>query len=105
MRVDWYIYPLSMAAWPSDSRLIYELRPIGRTPATFAAFNSGGGRQPPLPKTPDLQAIIAADKVVSHGEVVHVIDLVKRAGVRRFAINVDPAAAGAGVGAGNGPGK
>jgi biopolymer transport protein TolR len=46
-----------------------------------------------LPRTPDLQAIIAADRVVSHGDVVHVIDLVKRAGVRRFAINVDPAAA------------
>jgi biopolymer transport protein ExbD len=48
-----------------------------------------------LPRTPDLQAIIAADRVVPHGDVVHVIDLVKRAGVRRFAINVDPAAAGA----------
>lgn len=50
-----------------------------------------------LPRTPDLQAIIAADRVVSHGDVVHVIDLVKRAGVRRFAINVDPAAAAAAV--------
>ena len=49
-----------------------------------------------LPATPDLQAIIAADKVVAHGNVVHVIDLVKRAGVRRFAINVDPATAAAG---------
>jgi biopolymer transport protein ExbD len=48
-----------------------------------------------LPRTPDLQAIIAADRVVPHGDVVHVIDLVKRAGVRRFAINVDPAAAAA----------
>ena len=45
-----------------------------------------------LPSTPDLQAIIAADRVVPHGDVVHVIDLVKRAGVRRFAINVDPTA-------------
>lgn len=43
-----------------------------------------------LPQKPDLQAIIAADRVVPHGDVVHVIDLVKRAGVRRFAINVDP---------------
>ena len=41
-------------------------------------------------KNPDLQAIIAADAVVPHGDVVHVIDLVKRAGVHRFAINVDP---------------
>ena len=49
-----------------------------------------------LPGAPDLQAIIAADRVVAHGDVVHLIDLVKRAGVRRFAINVDPAAATAG---------
>ena len=42
-----------------------------------------------LPENPELQAIIAADKAVPHGDVVHVIDLVKRAGVRRFAINVD----------------
>ena len=43
-----------------------------------------------LPKNPDLQAIIAADRVVPHGDVVHVIDMVKRAGVHKFAINVDP---------------
>jgi hypothetical protein len=29
--------------------------------------------------------------VVPHGHVVHLIDLVKRAGVRKFAINVDAA--------------
>jgi len=46
-----------------------------------------------LPKNPDLQAIIAADKVVPHGSVVHLIDVVKRAGVRKFAINVDSVAA------------
>jgi biopolymer transport protein ExbD len=45
-----------------------------------------------LPKNPDLQAIIAADKVVPHGAVVHIIDFVKRAGVRKFAINVDSSA-------------
>ena len=47
-----------------------------------------------LPKNPDLQAIIAADKIVSHGAVVRVIDLVKRAGVRKFAINVESGALG-----------
>jgi biopolymer transport protein ExbD len=50
-----------------------------------------------LPKNPDLQAIIAADKVVPHGNVVHLIDLVKRAGVRKFAINVDTAVPSAAV--------
>jgi len=45
-----------------------------------------------LPQNPDLQAVIAADRAVPHGTVVHFIDVVRRAGVRRFAINVDPAA-------------
>ena len=45
-----------------------------------------------LPRNPELQAIIAADRAVPHGDVMHVIDLVKRAGVRRFALNVDPGA-------------
>ena len=43
-----------------------------------------------LPRNPDLQAVIAADRAVPHGAVVHLIDVVRRAGVRRFAINVDP---------------
>ena len=47
-----------------------------------------------LPRTPDLQAVIAADRAVAHGDVVHVIDMVKRAGIRKFAINVDPNTAG-----------
>lgn len=43
-----------------------------------------------LPGNPDLQAVIAADRSVPHGTVIHLIDVVRRAGVRRFAINVDP---------------
>ena len=46
-----------------------------------------------LPRNPDLQALIAADRAVPHGDVVHLIDIVKRAGVHRFALNVDPGAA------------
>ena len=34
--------------------------------------------------------LIAADHSISHGEVVHLIDLVKQEGVARFAINIDP---------------
>ncbi len=39
---------------------------------------------------PDVQAIISADKEVSHGEVIRLIDLVKVNGVSKFAINIDP---------------
>jgi len=42
-----------------------------------------------LPKNPQLQAIIAADRMVPHGDVIHVIDLVKRSGVHKFAISTD----------------
>ena len=40
---------------------------------------------------PKAQAIIAADKRTPHGQVVRVIDLVRRNGVLKFAINIEPA--------------
>ena len=44
-------------------------------------------------KKPDLQAIIAADKEVSHGTVIHMIDLVRVLGISKFALNIEPQAA------------
>jgi biopolymer transport protein ExbD len=46
-----------------------------------------------LPTKPDLQAVIDADKAVPHGNFVRVIDLVKSAGIVKFAITVERAAA------------
>lgn len=37
----------------------------------------------------DAQAIISADKTVSHGAVIHLIDLIKVNGVSRFALNIE----------------
>jgi biopolymer transport protein ExbD len=42
-----------------------------------------------LAKNPEVQAIIAADKDVPHGKVVEMIDLIKQAGVKKFAISID----------------
>ena len=39
----------------------------------------------------DVVCLIAADKEVSHGRVVWLIDLVKSSGVAKFAINIDKA--------------
>ena len=39
---------------------------------------------------PKTQAIIAADKEVSHGAVIRLIDLVRQKGVYKFALNIDP---------------
>lgn len=40
-------------------------------------------------KRPDVQAIVSADKDVSHGRVVSIIDAIKSGGVKRFAITID----------------
>jgi biopolymer transport protein ExbD len=37
----------------------------------------------------DLQAVIAADKQASHGEVIRLIDLVKQEGIIKFALNIE----------------
>lgn len=47
-------------------------------------------RQEASARDADVICLIAADHSVSHGKVVHIIDLVKQEGVARFAINIDP---------------
>jgi biopolymer transport protein ExbD len=42
-------------------------------------------------KTPDLRAVIRADRKVEHGRVIHVLDLLKRAQVAKIAFAVSPA--------------
>ena len=37
-----------------------------------------------------MSAVIAADGRTNHSNVIHVIDLLRRENVTRFAINVDP---------------
>jgi len=44
---------------------------------------------------PKAQAIIAADQAVTHGQVIHLIDLVRQQGILRFALNIAPIAPGA----------
>lgn len=38
---------------------------------------------------PDLQVVLSADQVVSHGDVIHLLDLVRGAGVSKIAFSVD----------------
>jgi biopolymer transport protein ExbD len=40
-------------------------------------------------KNPEVQAIISADKDVTHGRVVTIIDAIKSAGVKKFAITIE----------------
>ncbi|HEY9765249.1 MAG TPA: biopolymer transporter ExbD [Chroococcales cyanobacterium] len=38
---------------------------------------------------PDLQVVLSADQTVSHGDVIHLLDLVRGAGVSKIAFSVD----------------
>lgn len=40
-------------------------------------------------QNPEIQAVITADEVVPHGDVISLIDMVKLAGVRNFALTVE----------------
>lgn len=40
-------------------------------------------------KNPNLKAVIAADKNVAHGNVISLFDLVRKAGVKNFAVSVE----------------
>ncbi len=42
-----------------------------------------------LAKDKDARAIISADKVSPHGQVVRLIDMIKGAGIAKFAINIE----------------
>jgi biopolymer transport protein ExbD len=46
-------------------------------------------------RTRDLRAVIRADRKVEHGRVIHVLDLLKRAGVAKIAFAVAPLPQGA----------
>src|SRR5512140_2850077 len=57
-----------------------------------APATNGGAREAvraAVARSPEARAIISADRAVSHGRVVEVIDLVKREGLTRFAIDVE----------------
>ena len=42
-------------------------------------------------RDPDARALIAADARLAHGKVVALIDLLRQAGIEKFALNVEPA--------------
>jgi len=48
---DWYIYPLSLAAWPADSTPVFDRTGITRLTATFTE-HLAAEHEPPVPRSP-----------------------------------------------------
>ena len=66
----------------SDGKLQLDGRNVTETEIQAAAKEE-------YSKNQEVQAIISADREVPHGKVVSILDVVKAAGVKRFAISID----------------
>jgi len=79
---------------PSTLNLSLTREPSGRYKLFSDGKETDEGRiralVPALVKRdPELQAIIAADRGIAYGDVMHVVDVVKALGVSRFALNTE----------------
>jgi len=70
----------------ADGKARVDSQPIGSDEAISAL--AGDAKN----KTKDLRAVIRADRKVEHGRVIHVLDLLKRAGIAKIAFAVAPTA-------------
>ena len=51
--VDLHVHPADRTPWPTDSRVLFERRPVMTGTLSFTAYNAGGPRQPATAKTAD----------------------------------------------------
>jgi hypothetical protein len=52
LRVDQYAYPVSWAAWPADSSVLFDRRGLGRLDVTFAEYLDTVDHEQAVPKSP-----------------------------------------------------
>ena len=70
----------------ADGSTQVDSKPVSNDDAIFALAKDAGS------KNSELRAVIKADTAVPHGRVIHVLDLLKQAGVTKIAFGVSPIA-------------
>jgi biopolymer transport protein ExbD len=78
------VQSLAAVTVTKDGKLYFNQQPISE-PDLIKKFKEG------IAANEDLSLIVSADKEVSHGQVVHIIDIAKIEGILKFAINVESA--------------
>jgi biopolymer transport protein ExbD len=78
------VFSIILAA---DGRAVVDTNPIPNDDAILALARTAQAAHP------DLRAVIKADAAVTHGRVIHVLDLLKQAHVSKIAFGVTPVAA------------
>jgi biopolymer transport protein ExbD len=71
-----------------DGKAVVDSKPVATDDAIAALAKDARS------KNNDLRAVIRADRKVEHGRVIHVLDLLKRAGVAKIAFAVSPLSEG-----------
>ncbi len=75
----------------TDGKLVVDSRPMPDDEAVFALAREAHA------KNPEVRAVIKADSSIPHGRVIHILDLMKQAGIAKIAFGVSPAAPQAGA--------
>ncbi len=78
------VFSIILAA---DGRAVVDASPIANDDAILQLARDAQTQHP------DLRAVIKADSAVTHGRVIHVLDLLKQAHVNKIAFGVTPVAA------------
>jgi biopolymer transport protein ExbD len=65
-----------------DRRILFNQVPVSEPELRGKLQSASAGN-------PEVSLIVSADRDVPHGDVVHVIDVAKLAGITKFAINVE----------------
>jgi biopolymer transport protein ExbD len=71
----------------ADGRTFVDSKQVANDDAILPLARDKGAEHP------DLRAVIKADAAVTHGRVIHVLDLLKQASVNKIAFGVTPVAA------------
>jgi biopolymer transport protein ExbD len=77
------VFSIILAA---DGRAMVDSKPIANDDAILQLARDAEAQHP------DLRAVIKADAAVTHGRVIHVLDLLKQARVNKIAFGVTPVA-------------
>jgi biopolymer transport protein ExbD len=76
----------SIEMYPKDDEIVVDSKRIANDNALLPLAREGHARNS------DLRAVIKADSTVRHGRVMHVLDLLKQAGIAKIAFGVTPIA-------------
>jgi biopolymer transport protein ExbD len=78
------VQSLAAVTLTKDGKLYFNQQPISE-PDLVKKFKES------IAANEEMSLIVSADREVSHGSVVHIIDIAKLEGILKFAINVEPA--------------